>query len=240
MGRRRKKRYRRELIGIVVVVLIVLYVYYVENIYEEDPKIPIYKNIDEIPEYNGNSYVIINNNKPYFTDKDYETDTFEDYSSLDIYSRCGPAFANINKDLMPTTKRERLKEIKPSGWHLVKYDIIEDGKFLYNRCHLIGYQLTGENLNPRNLITCTRQMNTLGMLDFENKVAEYIRRTNNNVLYRVTPIFKDNELLARGVEIEASSVKDHCKDICFNVFVYNVQDGIEIDYSNGDSKLIDK
>ena len=239
MARRKKYRFRYEFTGIVIIIGIILVIYYIENIYEEQHSVPLFKNIEEVEEYNGNSYVIINNNKPYFNDKDYETDTFEDYSSLDIYSRCGVAFANINKDLMPTTKRERLSDVKPSGWHLIKYDIIEDGKFLYNRCHLIGYQLTGENANPRNLITCTRQMNTLGMLEFENKVAEYIRRTNNNVLYRVTPIFKDNEMVARGVEIEASSVSDHCEDICFNVFVFNVQDGIEIDYSNGDSKLVE-
>ena len=239
MGRRRKKRYRRELIGIVVVVTLVLFSYYVSEIYDESSNIKSFKSIDDIPEYDGNMYIYINNNKPYFIDKDYKTEPFEEYSSLDIYSRCGVAYAHISKELMPTTKRERIVGVKPSGWHLIKYDIIEDGKYLYNRCHLIGYQLTGENSNQRNLITCTRQMNTIGMEGFESKVAEYIKRTNNHVLYRVTPIFKDNELLARGVEIEASSVEDKCGDICFNIFVYNVQDGIEIDYSDGDSKLID-
>ena len=149
------------------------------------------------------------------------------------------AYANIGKELMPTTKRESIGQIKPSGWHTTKYEIIIDGKYLYNRCHLIGYQLTGENANPRNLITCTRQMNTIGMLEFENKVADYIKKTNNHVLYRVTPIFDDNNLVAKGVQIEASSVEDHCGDICFNVFVYNVQDGIEIDYATGESHLAD-
>lgn len=140
---------------------------------------------------------------------------------------------------MPTSERGSIGQIKPSGWHTVKYDIVS-GKYLYNRCHLIGYQLTGENANPKNLITCTRSMNTEGMLEFENQVADYIKETNNHVLYRVTPIFEENNLVASGVQIEASSVEDKCGDICFNVYVYNVQDGIEINYSNGDSNLIDK
>ena len=137
---------------------------------------------------------------------------------------------------MPTEKRGSIGMIKPSGWHTVKYDII-DGKYLYNRCHLIGYQLTGENANPKNLITCTRQMNTKGMLDFENKIADYIKDTGNHVLYRVTPIYEDNNLLASGVTIEAKSVEDNGKGILFNVFVYNIQNGIEIDYKTGESSL---
>ena len=193
-------------------------------------------NIEEIPEYNNQPYVIINNNKPNFTDNDYKSKTFEKYSKLDILGRSGVALANIGKELMPTEKRESIGMIKPSGWHTVKYDNIE-GKYLYNRCHLIGYQLTGENSNKRNLITCTRYMNTVGMLQFENEVAEYIRKTNKHVLYRVTPIYEKNNLLATGVQIEASSVEDKCKKICFNVFVYNVQDGVEIDYKTGESKL---
>ena len=140
---------------------------------------------------------------------------------------------------MPTGKREGIGSIKPSGWHTVKYDIIE-GKYLYNRCHLIGYQLTGENANKNNLITCTRQMNSVGMLEFENKVASYIKKTNNHVLYRVTPIFYDDNLIASGVQIEAFSIEDNGEGIKFNVFVYNVQDGIKIDYKTGNSELIDK
>ena len=140
---------------------------------------------------------------------------------------------------MPTTERGSIGSVKPSGWHTVKYDNV-DGKYLYNRCHLIGYQLTGENANNRNLITCTRYMNTVGMLEFENKVANYIKETNNHVLYRVTPIFKENNLLASGVEMEAYSVEDKGDGIKFHVFIYNVQDGISIDYKTGDSKLIEK
>ena len=161
--------------------------------------------VENIPEYSGEPYIVLNNNVPDFTEDDYTTTSFEKYSNLDALNRCGVAFANIGKDLMPTKERESIGMIKPSGWHTVKYDIV-NGKYLYNRCHLIGYQLTGENANPKNLITCTRSMNTTGMLEFENQVAEYIRKTNNHVLYRVSPIFKGNNLLATGVEIEAYSV----------------------------------
>jgi len=192
-------------------------------------------NLDEIPEYTGEPYVYINNNEPDFTEKDLKTKSFEKYNKLDYLNRSGVALANIGMDIMPTLERESIGMIKPSGWHTVKYDIV-DGKYLYNRCHLIGYQLTGENANEKNLITCTRQMNTEGMLEFENRVAEYIKETNNHVLYRVTPIFEGNNLLATGVQIEALSVEDNGEGIKFNVFIYNVQDGIEIDYSNGNSK----
>ena len=165
-------------------------------------------------------------------------DTFEEYSNLDLLGRCGVAFANISKDLMPTEERSSIGMIKPSGWHTVKYDIV-DGKYLYNRCHLIGYQLTGENANEKNLITCTREANTGVMLEYENKVAEYIKKTNNHVLYRVTPIYEDTNLVASGIQMEALSVEDNGKGIKFNIYVYNVQDGIEIDYKTGDSKLIE-
>ncbi len=165
-------------------------------------------------------------------------DTFEEYSNLDLLGRCGVAFANISKDLMPTEERGSIGMIKPSGWHTVKYDIV-DGKYLYNRCHLIGYQLTGENANEKNLITCTRETNTGVMLEYENKVAEYIKKTNNHVLYRVTPIYEDTNLVASGIQMEALSVEDNGKGIKFNIYVYNVQDGIEIDYKTGESKLKD-
>lgn len=155
---------------------------------------------------------------------------------MDKLGRCGVAFANIGLDLMPTEERGYIGNIKPSGWHTVKYDIV-DGKYLYNRCHLIGYQLTSENANEKNLITCTRYMNTVGMLGFENEVAEYIKKTGNHVLYRVTPMYEGNNLLASGVNIEALSVEDKGKGIQFNVYVYNVQDGILIDYSDGSSSL---
>ena len=193
-------------------------------------------NMEDIADYNGNSYVIVNDNNPYFKEEEYTTDSFEKYSELDSLGRCGVAYANISKELMPTEKRGSIGSIKPSGWHTVKYDHI-DGKYLYNRCHLIGYQLTGENANEKNFITCTRSMNTKGMLQFENMVTKYIKDTGNHVLYRVTPVFEGNNLVATGVEMEAYSVEDNGKGIKFNVFVYNIDDGIIIDYKTGDSKL---
>ena len=189
-----------------------------------------------VPEFNGYYYIEVNGNIPLFCDDIDISKSFENYRELDSLGRAGVAFANIGKDLMPTEKRGSIGMIKPSGWHTVKYDNI-DGKYLYNRCHLIGYQLTGENANSKNLITCTRQMNTKGMLDFENKVADYIKKTGNHVLYRVTPIYEKNNLLASGVTIEAKSVEDNGKGILFNVFVYNIQNGIEIDYKTGESSL---
>lgn len=192
--------------------------------------------LENIPEYFGEPYVVINNNEPNFSESDYQTTSFETYSDLDILGRCGVAFANIGKDIMPTEERGSIGQVKPSGWKTARYDIVP-GKYLYNRCHLIGFQLSGENANEKNLITCTRSMNTTGMLDFENEVAEYVKKTNNHVLYRVTPIFKQAELLARGVQIEAFSVEDRGQGVKFNIFVYNVQDGIEINYVDGSSKL---
>lgn len=195
-------------------------------------------NLDDIPEYDGVSeYVIINNNVPFFKEEEINTNTFEEYSELDSLGRCGVAYANISSELMPTEERESIGSVKPSGWHTVKYDIV-DGKYLYNRCHLIGYQLTGENANEKNLITCTRQMNVGTMLDFENLVADYIKETGNHVLYRATPIYEEDNLVASGVILEGLSVEDNGKGIKFNVYLYNVQDGVEIDYSTGESKLI--
>ena len=223
---------------IIICIIVLLVDYYqeeVNKIYNKVMHVEVKSyNIDEIPEYNGESYVIINDNKPDFKDEDLKLESFEKYSHLDMLQRCGVAYANVSKDTMPIKKREPIGMIKPTGWQYTKYDIVEN-KYLYNRCHLIGYQLTGENANERNLITCTRQMNTIGMLPFENKVAEYIKKTDNHVLYRVSPIFKGSDLLAIGVQMEARSVEDD--DIKFNVFVYNVQDGIDIDYSDGSSKL---
>lgn len=190
----------------------------------------------DIPDYSGYNYIVLNNNEPEFDETVDTSKSFEKYSELDSLDRAQVAFSNIGKDLMPTEKRGSIGMIKPTGWHTVKYDIV-DGKYLYNRCHLIGYQLTGENANPKNLITCTREMNTKGMLDFENSVAFYIKKTNNHVLYRVTPIYKDDNLLASGVKIEAKSVEDNGEGIKFNVFVYNIQTGINIDYKTGSSSL---
>ena len=192
--------------------------------------------MENIPEYTDKEYIIINNNEPYFTEEDYTLKSFEKYSDLDLLGRCGVAYANVGIDTMPTIERGSIGMIKPTGWHTIKYDIV-NGKYLYNRCHLIGYQLTGENDNEKNLITCTRQMNIGTMLEYENKVVDYVKKTNNHVLYRVTPVFKDSNLLATGVEIEAYSVEDNGEGIKFNVFIYNVQEGIEIDYTTGDSKL---
>ena len=189
-----------------------------------------------IPNYSGNSYIEIYNNKPQFSDSDLNTNSFESYSELDSLGRCGVAFANISKDLMPTEERGKIGQVKPSGWQTVKYGNV-DGKYLYNRCHLIGYQLTGENANEKNLITGTRYFNVIGMLPFENMVADYIKETNNHVLYRVTPIFDGNNLVAKGVQMEAMSVEDKGDAISFNVFVYNIQPGITIDYANGNSCL---
>ena len=188
-------------------------------------------NKDDIPEYSGQKYVILNSNNPYFDD--YTSEEFEIYSPLDNLGRCTVAYANVSKYTMPTKARERLF-VKPSGWQISKYDFI-DGKYLYNRCHLIGYQLTGKNDNERNLITCTREMNTGIMLEYENKVANYVKKTNNHVMYRVTPVFEDDNLLAKGAIMEGYSVEDSGTGIKFNIFVYNVQDGVIIDYSNGDN-----
>ena len=241
MARRSKfKNKNRNIFITVITILVFLCVAYQNEIksFMTEPLVepaPTYK-IENIPQYSGEAYVTINENKPNFTDEDYTKDTFELYSNLDILNRAGVAFAKVSKETMPTEERGSIGMIKPTGWHTVKYDIVS-GKYLYNRCHLIGYQLTGENANEKNLITCTRQMNTGAMLDFENEVANYIDETNNHVLYRVTPIYVDNNLLASGVQIEASSVEDKCGEICFNVYIYNVQDGITIDYTNGDSHL---
>ena len=193
--------------------------------------------LDSIPQYSGTPYIEINGNIPQFTEEEKQnTTSFEQYSELDSLGRCGVAFANVGQDLMPTEKRGPIGMIKPSGWHTVKYDCV-DGKFCYNRCHILGYQLSGENANEKNLITGTRYLNVEGMLPFENQVADYVKETNHHVLYRVTPIFKDDELVASGVQIEAYSVEDNGQGICFNVYVYNVQPGITIDYKTGESKL---
>ncbi len=192
--------------------------------------------ISDIPEYFGEPYVILNDNQPQFKEEEKTLNALENYSNLDSLGRCGPAFANLSKELMPQEERGSIGMVKPSGWHTIKYDIV-DGKYLYNRCHLIGYQLTGENANAKNLITCTREMNTKSQLPFENEVANYIKETNHHVLYRVTPYFKGTNLLASGVQMEAYSIEDQGEGISFNVFVYNVQQGIEIDYKTGESKL---
>lgn len=233
MKRRKKQNSKSLLATFFVLVCIGGYGVYQEQ--KKEVNAPSY-NIEEIPVYEGTDVIVINDNKPFFSETDYKKESYEIYSELDSLGRCGPAMANIGIDLMPTEERGSIGMVKPSGWHTIKYDIV-DGKYLYNRCHLIGYQLSGENANEQNLITCTRQMNTKGMLPYENQVAEYIKNTKNHVLYRVTPIFESNNLIATGVEIEAFSIEDNGSGIQFNIFVHNVQDGIEIDYSTGESKL---
>lgn len=186
--------------------------------------------------YQGKPYVEIENNEPDFTEEDNTKEAFEKYSNLDELGRCGVAYANICKEIMPSQKRGAIGMVKPSGWHTVKYEVV-DGKYLYNRCHLIGYQLAGENANEKNLITGTRYLNVEGMLPFEEQVAEYVKETGNHVLYRVTPVYQGDNLVAEGVRMEGYSVEDQGEGISFHVFVYNVQPGVEIDYRTGDSSL---
>ncbi|MBQ6860396.1 MAG: DNA/RNA non-specific endonuclease [Clostridia bacterium] len=203
----------------------------VENVQKEN----LYQanlSLEHIPEYTQEPYVIINNNIPYFTEAEMTTNSYEFFSELDELKRCGVVHASIGKDLMPTEEREYIGYIKPTGWQVSKYDGI-DGAYLYNRCHLIGFQLTGENANAKNLITGTRYMNVQGMLPFENEVANYVKTTDNHVMYRVTPIYDGDNLLASGVLMEAKSVEDNGEGVMFNVYCYNVQPGIEIDYATG-------
>lgn len=185
-------------------------------------------------EYSGEAYISLGS-APQFSAEELSREPFESYSELDSLGRCGKAEALCGSELMPTGERGSIGSIKPSGWHTVKYDFI-NGKYLYNRCHLIGWQLTGQNANPKNLITGTRYLNTEGMLPFENMIADYIKETGNHVLYRVTPDFREDESVARGVQLEALSVEDGGDGVCFNVYVYNVQPGVVIDYSTGDSR----
>ena len=238
---RKRKNNKNISVASIFILLFAIAIYYKDDIYNYILKInPSFAitsyDIGDIPSYSGDAFVYINNNKPNFDDVDINKIKEESYSKLDYLGRCGTVMAIVSIDTMPTEERESIGMIKPSGWHTVKYDIV-DGKYLYNRCHLIGYQLTGENANERNLITCTRSMNTKGMLDFENEIADYVKETNNRVIYRVTPIFEGVNLLASGVQMEAMSIEDNGKGVSFNVYIYNVEDGIIIDYSDGSSRL---
>ena len=199
-----------------------------------DVQIREYESVADVPEYSGEPYVEINENQPEFTEEEITTEAFEAYSELDALGRCGEAEACIGEEIMPTEERGSISEVKPTGWKNEKYDNI-DGEYLYNRCHLIGYQLSGENANAENLITGTRYMNTEGMLPFEDMVANYVHETENHVMYRVTPVFEGEDLVASGVQMEAESVEDDGKGVCFNVYVYNVQPDITIDYTTGDN-----
>ncbi len=193
--------------------------------------------LDNIPPYAGAPYCVLNNDRPYFTDEDWTTDSFEYYSPLDALGRCGVCYACIGQDIMPTEDRKSISSVKPAGWHLSRYDDIVEGGYLYNRCHLIAFELAGENANEQNLITGTRYMNVQGMLPFENQVADYVKETNHHVLYRVTPHYQGDDLLADGVQMEAYSVEDAGSGICFHIFAYNVQPQITIDYATGDNWL---
>lgn len=199
-----------------------------------DVQVREYESVADVPEYSGEPYVEINENQPEFTEEEITTEAFEAYSELDALGRCGEAEACIGEEIMPTEERGSISEVKPTGWKNEKYENI-DGEYLYNRCHLIGYQLSGENANAENLITGTRYMNTEGMLPFEDMVADYVHETENHVMYRVTPVFEGEDLVASGVQMEAESVEDDGKGVCFNVYVYNVQPDITIDYTTGDN-----
>lgn len=229
-----KRKYKKKFVKLFVALIIAAGGYV--GVEYHQSTVSYASDLEDIPEYDGKPYVIINDNEPYFDQGDFTTKSFEEYSPLDDLGRCGVAFANIGEDIMPTKERGSIGMIKPSGWQTKKYDFV-DGKYLYNRCHLIGYQLSGENANEKNLITGTRYMNTEGMLPFENEVADYVKDTGNHVLYRVTPVFEEDNLVADGVLMEAMSVEDRGLDIEFNVFVYNVQPQVKIDYQTGKSSL---
>ena len=192
--------------------------------------------LEDIPEFSGEPYVVLEDNRPNFPEEEWSAEPFEEYSPLDSLGRCGPAYACVGLETMPTEERGSIGQVKPSGWQTAKYDNV-DGKYLYNRCHLLGFQLTGENANEENLITGTRYLNVEGMLPFENLVADYVKETENHVLYRVTPVFQGDELVARGVEMEAFSVEDQGEGVYFHVYCYNNQPGISIDYATGESRL---
>lgn len=242
--RNREKNIYKYLITLVITIVIGIVGYYcpelintqkTNEIVNNDVKNVNTSELKDIPQYTDFPYVYINNNVPNFLESEYITKPFEKYSELDSLGRCGVVYVNICKEIMPAEgeKRGDISSIKPSGWRQKKYN----GEFLYNRCHLIGYQLTGENANENNLITCTRNTNTSTMLDMENKVTEYIKKTNNHVLYRVRAIYDGDNLLASGIQMEALSIEDNGKGIKFNIYIYNVQPGIKIDYKTGDSEL---
>ncbi len=214
----------------------------IENNTETEEKLSYsnegYFDYSKIPAFDGeNPYVVVNDNNPFFEKEQLTDKSFESYGELDNKGRCTVVCANVGKDIMPTEDRGSIGSVKPSGWHTQKYDCV-DGKYLYNRCHLIGYQLTGENANECNLITGTRYLNIEGMLPFENLIADYVKETDNHVLYKVSPIFLGDELVARGVHMQAYSIEDDGEGVCFNIFAYNVQPDIEIDYLTGESRYI--
>ena len=229
---KRNRKNKKLTLGSVVVIILLLAAYFLIPGPEPTPSV----SLDEVPAYSGEPFVVLNENMPNFTEKDYTTESYERYDDLDALNRCTLTVACVGEDLMPTEDRGNIGQVKPTGWVTAKYDFV-DGKYLYNRCHLIGFQLTGENANECNLITGTRYMNVDGMLPFENMVADYIKETGNHVLYRVIPIFENDNLVANGVTMEAWSVEDNGEGISFYVYVYNVQPGVEINYATGESRL---
>ena len=234
-GHNTKTRRRNKTLNTAAVLIIALFVMIGEHFWNNPgSKNPI--SLDAIPAYSGTAAIVINNNQPFFKEKDLTEKAFEKYSSLDSLGRSGVAYANICKDTMPTTQRGEIGAVHPSGWHTVKYTDRIDGNYLFNRCHLIGYQLAGENANEKNLITGTRYMNVTGMESYENLVAKYVRYKKGHVLYRVTPIYEGKNLVASGVLMEAESVEDKGEGIRFCVYCYNVEPGVIIDYKSGTSK----
>lgn len=229
-AKRKKKKKKNGTKFLRYLVILILAALAFAQYFQNQPTI----SLSDIPAYSGEPYVVLMDNQPDFGLEDLTTEEFELYSELDALGRCGAAYANISLYTMPTEARGEIGMIKPSGWQTVRYDFV-DGKYLYNRCHLIGFQLAGENANEKNLITGTRYFNVEGMLPFENMVAEYVEDTGNHVLYRVTPIYDGTNLVANGVQMEAMSVEDEGEGLCFNVYVYNVQPGVEIDYATGDN-----
>ena len=249
-----KNAKNKKLLGILLVVVIiaaVLFFMWKSGMFEEpapEPSAPaetagdiVDKDQTEggIPEYSGTPYYVLNGNEPEFTDEEKSTtEAYEYFSELDELGRCGVVHACVGRELMPTEDRESISHVKPSGWVNVPYDFV-DGRYLYNRSHLIGFQLTGENDNELNLITGTRYFNVEGMLPFENMVADYVKETDNHVMYRVTPIYEGDDLVCRGVQMEAWSVEDKGEGLCYNVYVYNVQPGVVINYATGESREAD-
>ncbi len=230
-GKKIIEKNRRALEALIAIFLLALVAGMVSGLVQE-LTIPHAVRVEEVPAFSGSAYAIVSDNMPLFDDKDLTTESYEYYAPLDDLGRCGYAMACIGQNLMPTGQRESISHVEPSGWIQGQYDFI-DGENLYNRCHLIGFQLTGENANERNLITGTRYMNTQGMLPFENMIADYIEKTGNHVLYRATPIYAGSNLVASGVQLEAKSVEDDGEGICFHVYVYNNQPGVVIDYATG-------
>lgn len=239
--RRKKKNTINKFVSIIIVILLTVLAGYnieLDNFtqYFSTDSTQTLITLETIPEYDSTPYCVINNNEPFFTDEEITDVSFETYNELDYLGRCTSAIASVGVDLMPTEDRESISAVYPTGWVQADYDIISSA-YLYNRCHLIGFQLTGENANERNLITGTRYMNVDGMLPFENMIADYVKETENHVYFRVTVIFEDDNLLASGVLMEAKSVEDNGEGVCFNIFCYNVQPGITIDYTTGESYL---